>query len=261
MRQAAFPEARVVVVRRDLLEAELLVVIGADPLGCVDGAALEGRIDVAAGHLLRDDAELLHDLTGDAGDAHLQALQILNRLDLLAEPAAHLGAGIAAGKRIEVVLGHELVHEADAAAVVIPGIELAGIEGERERGRRSEGRVLADIVIGGRMGHLDRPARHRIGRLEGADDLARRERLDLELAFGRRRHELRQEVRAAIDRVERFREARGQAPADFRARLGDRGLGDGACGEACTGRGEKIAAFHKCLLLFRGMSRFLRESR
>ena len=74
--RAAFPEAGIVVERRDLGEAELLVVVGADPLGGVDRAALERRVDVAARDLLRHDAELRHDLAGKAGDAHLQALQV-----------------------------------------------------------------------------------------------------------------------------------------------------------------------------------------
>ena len=40
------------------MEAELLVVIGTDPLGGVDGALFQRRIDVAAGDLLSDQAEL-----------------------------------------------------------------------------------------------------------------------------------------------------------------------------------------------------------
>jgi hypothetical protein len=74
-RRAAFPEAGIVVVLGDLVEAELLVVIGPDPFGRVDRALLQRRIDVAAGDLLRHHAELLHDLAGEAADAHLQALR------------------------------------------------------------------------------------------------------------------------------------------------------------------------------------------
>ena len=55
---AAFPPARIVVVLRDLDEAELLVVVGADPFGRVDRALLQRRIDVAGGELLRHHAEL-----------------------------------------------------------------------------------------------------------------------------------------------------------------------------------------------------------
>ena len=87
---AAFPPARIVVVGRDLLEAELLVVIRADPFGGVDGALLQRRIDFTAGDLLRHDAELGHHGAGKAADAHLETLQIGDCLDLLAEPAAHL---------------------------------------------------------------------------------------------------------------------------------------------------------------------------
>ena len=68
--------AGIVVVLRDLVEAELLVVIGADPFGGVDRALFERRIDVAAGDLLGTDAELFEDLAGKAGDAHLQALEV-----------------------------------------------------------------------------------------------------------------------------------------------------------------------------------------
>src|ERR1700745_1122793 len=73
--RAAFPPSRIVVVRRDLVEAELLVILGAAPFGGVDGALLQRRIDVAAGKLLRHAAELLHDAAGKTADAEFQALQ------------------------------------------------------------------------------------------------------------------------------------------------------------------------------------------
>src|SRR5690242_9817858 len=62
---AAFPPARVIIVFRDLVEAELLVVIRADPFRRVDGAFLKRRIDVAAGELLRHYAEARQDRTGE----------------------------------------------------------------------------------------------------------------------------------------------------------------------------------------------------
>jgi len=52
---AALPPAWIIVVLDDFVEAELLVVIGADPFCGVDGALLQCRIDVATGDLLRDD--------------------------------------------------------------------------------------------------------------------------------------------------------------------------------------------------------------
>ncbi len=70
----------------------------ADEFGCVDRALFQRRIDVAAGELLRHDADLFEDLAGETGNAHLQALEVVQRVDFLAEPAAHLHAGIAAGR-------------------------------------------------------------------------------------------------------------------------------------------------------------------
>src|SRR6202000_129133 len=111
-----------------------LVVIRSDPLGRIDRAFFQRRIDVAAGKLLRHDADLLQYLAGDAADAALQAGEIADRLDLLAEPAAHLGAGVAAGKADHAVFLEELVAEFLAAALIPPGVLHARIEAERHRG-------------------------------------------------------------------------------------------------------------------------------
>ena len=60
------------------------------PLGGVDGAALQRRIDLTRCDLLRDDPELGHHPPGETRNAHLEPLQVVEPLDLLAEPAAHL---------------------------------------------------------------------------------------------------------------------------------------------------------------------------
>ena len=104
-------------------------------------------IDVAAGELLRHDADLLQHLAGDSPDAKLQPGKIGNGLDLLAEPAAHLGAGVAAGKTDHAKFLEELVAELHAAALIPPGILHARIKAERHRGIDRKGRILADVVI------------------------------------------------------------------------------------------------------------------
>ena len=124
--RAAFPPCRIVVVLRHLVEAELLVVIRTDEFGGVDRALFQCRVDVAAGNLLRRDANLSHHLAGEAGNAHLQALEIIDGVDFLAEPAAHLGAGVAGRKRVEVVAGQEFVDQLVAAAGGEPGIGHGG---------------------------------------------------------------------------------------------------------------------------------------
>jgi hypothetical protein len=41
---------------------------------------------------------------GEAADPHLEALEVGHGVDLVAEPAAHLDAGVAAGKAISPCL-------------------------------------------------------------------------------------------------------------------------------------------------------------
>src|SRR6516225_9785985 len=92
---AAFPPSRVVVEPSDFVEAELLVVVGAHPLGGVDDALLQRRMDIGANDLFRH-----HSHAGDYGgsktpDAHPDALEVIHCDQLLAEPAAHLSPRVA----------------------------------------------------------------------------------------------------------------------------------------------------------------------
>src|ERR1700681_1836829 len=49
--RAAFPPAGIVIVLGDLVEAELLVIVGPDPLDGIERALFERRINVTAGEL------------------------------------------------------------------------------------------------------------------------------------------------------------------------------------------------------------------
>ena len=133
-----FPPAGIVVELGDLVEAKLLVVIGANPFSRVDGSLFQRRIDVTTGDLLRHNTDLGNDLAAKTADAHFHALHVGNRLDFLGEPAAHLGACVAARVSHEIVAGIELVHQVNAAAIIHPAILLAGIEAERNGGCRRQ---------------------------------------------------------------------------------------------------------------------------
>src|SRR4029077_9071086 len=108
---STFPPARVVIVFGDLGEAELLVVIGADPFGGIDRAFLQRRIDIAAGDLLRHAADLGDDGSGEAADAEFQSLETRDRLDLFPDPAAHLGTGAASRNAEAIVLLEEVIEQ------------------------------------------------------------------------------------------------------------------------------------------------------
>src|SRR4051812_8772154 len=117
-RRAALPPARIIIVRSDLAEAELLFVIGADPLRRVDRAFLKCGVYVAAGDLLGHRPKLLEHLPRDSADPHLEAAQVSGTLYFLAEPAAHLRAGVAAREADDVEFLEEFVEQLGSAALV-----------------------------------------------------------------------------------------------------------------------------------------------
>ncbi|CCD00661.1 protein of unknown function (plasmid) [Azospirillum baldaniorum] len=241
----AFPPAWRVVVFGDLVEAQLLVVVGADELRRVDGAALQRRVDVAAADLLRDEAQLAHDLPGQPADPHLEAAEVLHRLDFLAEPAAHLGRRVAGGDVVDIVLPEQLAHQLQPAAVHHPGDVLARVQAEGHGRVEAEGRVLADVEVGRGLAALDRAVLHRVQHLERRHDLARREGADLELVVGGGGDPARDQLRPAEDGVEALGVARRHAPLDLGLALRDGWCGDdGAGGQTDTGAGEEGTTFH-----------------
>src|ERR1700733_14824244 len=203
--RAAFPEAGVVVILRDLLEAELLVVIGADPLGRIDRAFFQRGINVAARELLRHDANFLQHLTGNTADAEFQSGKIGNGLDLLAEPAAHLGASVAAGKSDHAELLEELIAKLLTSALIPPGILHARVQAERHRSVDLESRILADIVIRDGMAEFDGAVRGSVKSLKTGNNFAGRKNLDLKFVVGHLGDVFGELGGTVVDRVERLR--------------------------------------------------------
>jgi len=242
-----FPPSGEVIVRRDLVEAELLVVVRADPFGGVDRAALERGIDVASGDLLRHRAQARHHLAAQAGDAHLDAFQVGHAVHRLAPPAAHLRAGVAGRERDEAKIAEEGAHQVLAAAVVDPRVLLPLVQAEGQRRVEGESLVLAHEVVARGVRALDGALLQRVHHAKGRDDLARGEDADLELAAGDCLDALGDHLGAAVDRVEALREARSTAPADARQRGG---LCDGlryrepAARGGCRAAAQKLPAIH-----------------
>src|SRR5262245_66588026 len=92
--RTTLPPSGVVIVFRDLLETELLVVGGSNPLHRVDGALFERGIDIAGRKLLRHHAEPANYFAGESPDSELQAMQILELVYFLVITAAHMSAVI-----------------------------------------------------------------------------------------------------------------------------------------------------------------------
>ena len=238
---APLPPAGVVVVGRHLVEAQLVVVVGADELDGVDRALLQGRVDLAAGDALRHHAEPLLHLSGDPGGAHLEPLQVGQGLDLLAVPAPHLGAGVPHRKIDDVVALQKLAHQLQAVALEHPGGQLARVEAEGDGRAQGEGVVLAEEIVGRGVAALDGAVLDRVDHAEGGDELAGRVHRDRELAAGHGAHHPGEQLGGADERVERLGEAGGEAPANGglgmnrRRRDTDAGGEAHAGGEACSG--------------------------
>jgi hypothetical protein len=186
----------------------------------------------------------LEHVAGEARDPELEPLEVGRRPDLAPEPTAHLGAGVAGGDRRHVEPAQELVGELRAATFEEPGALLPRVQAEGDVREHGEGRVLANVVVAGRMDRLDRAVRHGVEGLERSDDLAGREGLDLEAVVRGLGDVAGQRLGGAVERVERLRKGGGQAPADFGRGLGDRRHGDGARGRADAGRLQELTTLH-----------------
>ena len=160
--RASFPPTGVVVVRRDLVEAELLVIVRANPFGRINRAFFQRLINLAARNILRDHTHALADATSKAADAEFEAFDVSKRLDFLPVPAAHLRAGIAARKVHDAVLHVELTHQFQAVALVHPGRHLAAIQAEGNGATQCKAVVLAEEVIRRGVTRLDRAVLHRV---------------------------------------------------------------------------------------------------
>ena len=136
------------------------------------------------------DAELLHDVGAQAEEAHLQALEVVGGLDLLAEPAGGLGRDQAAGGGDDVVLGVQLVIELAAAAVVHPAHVLARLRAERHGRVHGKGDVLAREEAAHRPGRVERAVGDRIEILARRHQCAGLEEAGVDRAAGNLVHRI-----------------------------------------------------------------------
>ena len=227
--RSGLPPAWVVVEPGGVLEAELLVVVGPDPLGRVDRAPLERRIDLLRGEVLDGHAQAVHDLRAQPGDAHLEAVQVRRRVDLAPEPSTHLRARVSGRQGDDVEVGEDLADELESARVVQPGVLLAGGEPEGHAGVEGQHRRLAGVVVARAVAHLDGALLHRVHHLEGRHQLVRLVDAKLEAPVGHRRKRLASAGGGVEDGVDGARITGRQPPAhvrvgDHRGRAATAGL-------------------------------------
>ena len=117
----------------DLVQTQLQVVIRADPFSRVNRAFFQRLVNLAAGDVLGDHAQTLQHAAGESTATELQTLEVGNRVDLFAVPAAHLHAGIAHGEVNNANFGEVLAQQLQAIALVHPRCHLAAVQSEWNR--------------------------------------------------------------------------------------------------------------------------------
>src|SRR3954447_8474609 len=240
----AFPPAWIVIVFCDFHEAQLFVIVRTDPLRGIERTLLERRIDVARRDLLRHTADPSDDGAGKSADAEFQAFEILGRLDLLAEPAAHLRTGAAGRNAVAVVFLEQVVEHVLAAAEIQPCDMLAGVEAERQRSAEGKRRVLAPVIIKRGIAYLDGAVRNGVEHLQPGHQFAGGKRLNLEAVVGYFGDALAKIFATPVKRIERFRPAGRVSPLELRHRLRNRRRGNRAGGETDAACFQKITTFH-----------------
>ena len=212
--QATFPPAWVVVERRHLVETQLQIVVWADPLCGVDGAFFQALVDFAARNVLWHATHALDHLASKAAHAELQALDVFRRLHFLAEPAAHLRAGVATQEVHDVVLSIKLAHQLGTVAIDHPGCELAGVHAERNRTANGKRFVLAEEIVRSRVSDFDRTVLNAIHHAKRGHQFACGVHGHFKLSARHFLDGLGKHIRRAIDGVQRLGEAGCQAPAN-----------------------------------------------
>ena len=123
----AFPPTGVVVVGSHFIEAQLLVIVGTNPFSRINRAFFQGLVNLTTGDVLWHATHALQDTASKTTNTDFHTLDVGNRFDFFAVPAAHLGTGIAAGEVNHVELGVELTHQLQAIAFVHPSGHLAAV--------------------------------------------------------------------------------------------------------------------------------------
>ena len=221
--RAHFPKARVVVMLGDLVQTQLQIVIGADPLGRVNRAFFQRLVNLAAGNVLWNDTQTLQHAAGESTATELQTLEVRNRVDFLAVPAAHLHAGIAHGEVDDSNFSEVLTQKLQAVALVHPRCHLAAVQSEWNRAIKRVGGVFAEEIVRRRVGHLDGSIGHAVKHAKSRHQLARSMGGDRETSAREFSHFFGEHIAHAKQSVQRLGETGSTAPAQSGLRMNSGG--------------------------------------
>src|SRR5690606_39035185 len=248
------PARRVVVLGR-LVQAQSKIVVRTDPLGGVDGTGLQCREDFASRHVYHGAAHAGQHFATQAGSTHLQAPEIINRIDFLVEPARSLHTGGPTCHRQHAEGLVDLFPELHTAATVQPGIHFLSIRPERQGTEELCSWYLALPIIRRAMAHFGSAARYCIEYFQRWYQLTRSVDLDRQAASAHLVDQPGETLSPNAHAREILRPGGHHLPAEF--------LGACAClrlagptfglliatdqsrsGQADTSRGQDLTSFH-----------------
>ena len=163
---AHFPEAREVVVWCHFVQTQFLVIVRANPLGCVDGAFFQGLVNLATRNILGHYTQGLQHFAAETADAEFQALHIGQRFDLFAIPAAHLNACVAHWEVDDAHFGVELTEQLQAVAFVHPSVHLTCVQTKWNGAIQSVCRIFTEEVVRRCVAHLNGTVGHAVEHAE-----------------------------------------------------------------------------------------------
>ena len=174
--------ARPVVVLGGLVEAHLQVMVGTDPLGGVDDAAIQVGINLPAGHQHGIAAGSGHHFAAQSRNSHLKAFVVGDGLDLFVEPSASLDTGVAGEEGFDLERCIDFFPQFQTTAVQDPGVHALCIEAERYGREKLACRGFTGPVICGAVAHLNRALADSIEHAQRGHQLAAAVNRDIQAA-------------------------------------------------------------------------------
>ncbi len=209
-----------------------------------------GRLTVIAPSLLQTSPPR----RPSARHADLQALDVIQAVDFLVEPAAHLHGGIARRQRFHAVGCIGFVPQRLTAALAQPGVHFQGGEAERHAAEELRSRHLALPVVRGAVAHLGGAAGDGIEYLQRRHQLASGVDLDGQASGAHGVDALGQALGSSAQAGEVLRPGSDHLPVHGFCRLGGGLLAGGLVffaakqadgGDQRQSGAEQIAAIHR----------------
>ncbi len=141
---------------------------------------------------------------------------IVDRIDLLAIPAAHLASSIAREQRNAIVLLVELVQHVLAPAERKPTLVQPLVRSKSHRCAEGKGGIFTEVIVRSGVATFDGAILHGIDDRKTRNDFSGRKNLNLKLVVCRFRNGFAHQLGAAVQGIERLWPAHRHAPLGFR---------------------------------------------